>query len=211
MPDADNILTITPKALAKVLEIRASEPDGDDLALGIKITGINGLQYAYEMAMLRVEDIPEGNTTEMYGELPVFLPNTDLDKFAGATLDMSRDLLNPGLVIDNPNSPSPPMAGGDIDPESLTGPVAERVKTILETQVNPAIASHGGMAELVAVEDDTVYLRLGGGCQGCGMATVTLSQGIEATLLQAVPEIKRIVDVTDHSSGQNPYYEAAKK
>ncbi|MDH3425720.1 MAG: NifU family protein, partial [Acidimicrobiia bacterium] len=111
----------------------------------------------------------------------------------------------------NPNSPSPPMAGGDIDPESLTGPVAERVKTILETQVNPAIASHGGMAELVAVEDDTVYLRLGGGCQGCGMATVTLSQGIEATLLQAVPEIKRIVDVTDHSSGQNPYYEAAKK
>ena len=211
MPDADNILTITPKALAKVLEIRASEPDGDDLALGIKITGINGLQYAYEMAMLRVEDIPEGNTTEMYGELPVFLPNADLDKFAGATLDMSRDLLNPGLVIDNPNSPSPPMAGGDVDPESLTGPVAERVKIVLETQVNPAIASHGGMAELVAVEDDTVYLRLGGGCQGCGMATVTLSQGIEATLLQAVPEIKRIVDVTDHSSGQNPYYEAAKK
>ena len=211
MPEPDDILTITPTALAKVLEIRASEPDGDDLALGIKITGINGLQYAYEMAMLRVEDIPEGNTTEMYGELPVFLPNADLDKFAGATLDMSRDLLNPGLVIDNPNSPSPPMAGGDIDPESLTGPVAERVKTILETQVNPAIASHGGMAELVAVEDDTVYLRLGGGCQGCGMATVTLSQGIEATLLQAVPEIKRIVDVTDHSSGQNPYYEAAKK
>lgn len=211
MPDVDNTLTITPTALAKVLEIRASEPDGDDLALGIKITGTNGLQYTYEMAMLRVEDIPEGNTTEMYDELPVFLPDADLDKFAGATLDMSRDLLNPGLVIDNPNSPSPPMAGGDIDPASLTGPVAERVQTVLETQVNPAIASHGGMAELVAVEDDTVYLRLGGGCQGCGMATVTLSQGIEATLLQAVPEIKRIVDVTDHSSGANPYYEAAKK
>ena len=211
MSDDENILAITPNALAKVLEIRASEPDGDDLALGIKITGTNGLQFAYEMAMLRVEDIPEGNTTEMYGELPVFLPDNDLDKFQGATLDMSRDLLNPGLVIDNPNSPSPPMAGGDIDPESLTGPVAERVQTVLETQINPAIASHGGMAELVAVEDDTVFLRLGGGCQGCGMATVTLSQGIEATLLQAVPEIKRIVDVTDHASGQNPYYEAAKK
>lgn len=210
MSDAERILSITPNALAKVLEIRASEPDGDDLALGIKITGTNGLQFAYEMAMLRMEDIPPGNTTEMHGELPVFIPDDDLDKFQGATLDMSRDLLNPGLVIDNPNSPSPPISS-DIDPESLTGPVADKVKLVLDKDINPAIASHGGFAELVAVEDDTVYLRLGGGCQGCGMATVTLSQGIEASLLQAVPEIKRIVDVTDHASGQNPYYESAKK
>ena len=82
---------------------------------------------------------------------------------------------------------------------------------VLEEQINPAIASHGGHAQLVAVEDSIAYLRLGGGCQGCGMAAVTLSQGIEVAILDMVPEITEVIDVTDHSSGDNPYYEAAKK
>jgi Fe/S biogenesis protein NfuA len=89
--------------------------------------------------------------------------------------------------------------------------VAQRVQQVLEQQINPSIASHGGEATLVAVEDDTAYLRLGGGCVGCGMATVTLSQGIEVAIREAVPEIVNVVDVTDHASGTNPYYEAAKK
>jgi Fe/S biogenesis protein NfuA len=89
--------------------------------------------------------------------------------------------------------------------------VAERVQRVLDEHINPSIASHGGQATLVAIEDDTAYLRLGGGCVGCGMATVTLSQGIEVAIRQAVPEIERVVDVTDHASGTNPYYEAAKK
>ena len=82
---------------------------------------------------------------------------------------------------------------------------------MLERDVNPSIAAHGGHAELVAIEGATAYLRLGGGCQGCGMATVTLSQGIEVAITEAVPEIKAIVDVTDHASGRNPYFEPAKK
>jgi Fe/S biogenesis protein NfuA len=82
---------------------------------------------------------------------------------------------------------------------------------VLDRQVNPTIAGHGGRAELVAVEQGTAYLRLGGGCQGCAMATVTLSQGIERSIIQAVPEITNVVDVTDHQSGTNPYFEAAKK
>ena len=132
-----------------------------------------------------------------------------MENLTGATLDMSRDLLNPGLEIDNPNSPSP-----KIDPAltaELTGPVAQRVQEVLARQINPAIASHGGVAELVAVEGETAYLRLGGGCQGCGMAQVTLSQGIEQAIKAAVPEITNIIDVTDHASGENPYYEQAKK
>ena len=93
----------------------------------------------------------------------------------------------------------------------LSGPVPQRVMQVIEEQINPAIAAHGGSAELVAVEDDTAYVRLGGGCVGCGMASVTLGQGIEVAILQAVPEVQRVVDVTDHASGTNPYYEAAKK
>ena len=82
---------------------------------------------------------------------------------------------------------------------------------VLDSQINPSIAAHGGHAELVAVEGDTAYLRLSGGCQGCGMASVTLSQGIEVRLKESVPEILRVVDVTDHASGTNPYFEQAKK
>lgn len=205
----DSILTITDKAMAKVLEIRAQEPDATDLALGVKVSGINGSQYAYEMAMVRLEAVKEGSVIEHHGELPVFVPEGDVEKLRGATLDMSRDLLNPGLVIDNPNGPSPAIGG--IDPEALSGPVPQRVQEVLDRQINPSIAAHGGFAQLVAVEDSTAYLRLGGGCQGCGLASVTLSQGIETALLQAVPEITSVVDVTDHASGENPYYEAAKK
>ena len=81
---------------------------------------------------------------------------------------------------------------------------------MLDEQITPAIAGHGGRAELVAVEDGIAYLRLGGGCQGCGMATVTLSQGIEVAILDAVPELTGVVDVTDHASGTNPFFESAK-
>jgi Fe/S biogenesis protein NfuA len=87
--------------------------------------------------------------------------------------------------------------------------VEERVARVLREQINPAIAAHGGTAELVAVEDGAAVLRLGGGCAGCGMVAVTLAQGIEAAILAAVPEIHRIVDVTDHAAGTNPYYEPA--
>jgi Fe/S biogenesis protein NfuA len=93
----------------------------------------------------------------------------------------------------------------------LSGAVAQAVMQVLEEQINPAIASHGGRAELVAVEDSIAYLRLSGGCQGCGMASVTLSQGIEVAILDTVPEITEVVDVTDHASGSNPYFESAKK
>ena len=103
---------------------------------------------------------------------------------------------------------SPAMIGA---PPDLSGDVAQRVIQVLDRQVNPSIAAHGGRADLVAVEDDTVYLRLSGGCAGCGMASVTLSQGITVAIKDSVPEIVKIVDVTDHAAGTNPFYEPAKK
>ncbi len=205
-----DVLTITDRALAKILEIRNQEPDADELALSLRIAGVQGGTFGYEMAMIRVADARPDDRVEHHGELPVVIPPDSVDNLRGATLDMSRDLLNPGLTIDNPNSPSPAV-GRDAPPLNPDDPVVTRIQQVLEAQINPAIAAHGGVAELVAVEDGTAYLRLGGGCQGCGMATVTLSQGIEQALVGAIPEVDRVVDVTDHASGQNPYYEAAKK
>src|SRR3990170_4874518 len=107
------------------------------------------------------------------------------------------------------------LAVGSRPPETLkadlSGDVAQRVMMVLDRQINPSIAAHGGHAELVGVEEGTAYLRLGGGCQGCSMATVTLGQGIEVAIKELVPEITRVLDVTDHASGTSPYFEAAKK
>lgn len=86
-----------------------------------------------------------------------------------------------------------------------------QIQELFDRHINPAIASHGGWVELLAVEGTTAIVRLGGGCQGCGMADVTLKQGIEATILQVVEGIERVVDETDHASGQNPYHQPSKK
>jgi len=88
--------------------------------------------------------------------------------------------------------------------------VKERVQKILDEMINPAIAGHGGWVDLLDVKDNNVYVRLGGGCQGCGMVNVTLKQGIEATIREEVPQIAGVIDQTDHAGGSNPYYQPAK-
>lgn len=209
-PSPDSaIVTIDDKALVKLLEIRDRETDAPDLGLVIRITGIGDGSFTYEMALTRVQDAAPDDVVQP-GEFPVIVAAADVENLTGARLGMSRDLLNPGFVLDNPNSPSPRILG-DAAPADLAGPVAERVQQVVADVINPAIASHGGMVEVVEVADETVYVRLAGGCQGCGMATVTLSQGIETTITQLIPEITKIVDVTDHAAGTDPFYEQSKK
>jgi Fe/S biogenesis protein NfuA len=210
------ILTISPRAMKRVREIRAGEDGGDTLALWVEVVGLAGAEWAYDLYFDVPGEATADDAVQHNDDLTVVIPAESVERIQGATLDMSRDLLNPGLVIVNPNKPPQPNrpASPSIDVPAaadLTGPVAERVQLVLEQHINPSIASHGGTATLVAVEDDTAYLRLGGGCVGCGMAAVTLTQGIEVAIKQAVPEIVNVVDVTDHASGTNPYYEAAKK
>ena len=155
-----------------------------------------------------VAELGDDVLVQHHDDLPVAIPADSVDDARAAR----RSTFNGGMVMQNPNRPLPPAARIADRPEAdLSGEVAQRVIQVLEEQINPAIASHGGHAELVAVEDSIAYLRLGGGCQGCGMAAVTLSQGIEVAILDTVPEITEVIDVTDHASGANPYYEAAKK
>ncbi|HYT83495.1 MAG TPA: NifU family protein [Gemmatimonadales bacterium] len=102
--------------------------------------------------------------------------------------------------------PTAPAGGGASDDA-----LYDRVAQLFDTQVNPMVARHGGRVELIDVQDAVVMVRMAGGCQGCGMADVTLRQGIEAMLQQHVPEVKGIVDITDHTAGTNPYFTGAKK
>lgn len=94
--------------------------------------------------------------------------------------------------------------------EKETDEIKSKVQKILDEMINPAVAGHGGWVDLLDVKDNMVYLRLGGGCQGCGMVNVTLKQGIEATLREEIPQIAGVVDQTDHQGGNNPYYQPAK-
>ena len=199
-----SVIAITPEALEAILGIRAQEPDADDLALTVGITGVKGPAFTYELTFIPVVDAAEGDVVPRLEQLPVVIRADSVSRLEGATIRAADGALG----IDNPNSPSPKITAGTAE---LTGPLAEKVATVLAEQINPAIAGHGGFAELVAVEGDTVYLRLGGGCVGCGLASVTLGQGIEVAIRAAVPEVGAIIDVTDHASGTNPYYESAKK
>jgi len=210
MTTDSGILTITGKALEKLLAIRSTENDAETLALVLGIAGAEGTEFTYSMHMTRVDLLDDTDVIEYHGELPVAIPEGSVGNLTGATIEMSSNLLNPGLSINNPNSPSPAIQS-DGPPPDLSGPVAEQVDHVLRNQINPSIASHGGAAELVAVEEGVAYIRLGGACQGCGMANVTLSQGIETTIVSMVPEIHQVIDVTDHNAGENPYYEQAKK
>tara|TARA_B100000902_G_scaffold143149_1_gene140634 strand:- start:11081 stop:11713 length:633 start_codon:yes stop_codon:yes gene_type:complete len=199
------------EAVKKILEIKEQEPGDNEYALFLQIDGVQGNQYTYDLSFLDLEQARSDDTRIDFGELAVIIASKDLDKFNNAKLELSDDPASPGLTMDNPNTPSPEIFGNPEDLPELTGELAEKVKTVLETQINPAIASHGGVAQLVGVEGQDIYLKLGGGCQGCGMAQVTLTQGIETSLRQAIPEIGNIIDATDHASGNNPYFEASKK
>jgi len=88
--------------------------------------------------------------------------------------------------------------------------VKEKIQYLLDHKINPGVAAHAGFVELIDVKDNNVYVRLGGGCQGCGAADFTLRQGIEAIIRNEVPEIRQVLDVTDHAAGMNPYYRPAK-
>jgi len=88
--------------------------------------------------------------------------------------------------------------------------IKKKVQDILNKEINPAVASHGGWIELIDVQRNEVFIRMGGGCVGCGMADVTLKQGVERTIREAIPEVGAIMDTTDHASGRNPYYSPAK-
>lgn len=203
------VVNVTEQARARITGIRASEPEADRLALWLEVSGASGANYTYDLYFQPLADAGEGDVVQRHDDLAVVIPRASVDKVRGATLDLSPDPVQGGMVINNPNSPSPVVgrhATGD-----LSGDVAQRVVQVLDTTINPGIAAHGGQAELVAVEDGVAYLRLSGGCQGCGLASVTLTQGIEVAIREAIPEIARVVDVTDHASGTNPYFEAAKK
>jgi Fe/S biogenesis protein NfuA len=200
--DSTQVVEITPAALEQIIALRDQESI-PDLHLGLRIAGLGANGFIYETAFLRAADVAEEDHVEQHGGLPVAIPAESLDNLRGSVLDLAGDPESPGLVLRNPNPATPPITEGEIE---LDGSIEERVQQLIELYINPAIAAHGGYVTLAGIEGDRALVELGGGCQGCGLAAMTLRQGIESSIKHHVPEILEVVDVTDHAAGENPFF-----
>ncbi|MCP3973563.1 MAG: hypothetical protein GY720_03625 [bacterium] len=201
METSSNVIEISDVALNQIIELRNAETI-PGLALGLRVAGVGANGFVYETAFVRPEDVNEGDHVEKHGDLPVAIPTTSVDQLKGSILDITEA---GGLVIRNPN-PATPQLTTEGAPIELTGTVEERITQLLEAHINPAIASHGGFVRLLGVDGSVAQLEMGGGCQGCGLAAMTLRDGIESAIKHNIPEIDEVVDSTDHMAGTNPYY-----
>lgn len=161
---------------------------------------MHGSPFAPEYEFALVDEAPSnGDQVVQFEGFQVVLDEGSAARMDGATVDWVEGDRGTGFEVRNPNA----RRLGEAAP---AGALAERVRHVLDTTVNPAVASHGGNIALVDVDGPDIYLELGGGCQGCGMARVTLKQGVERMLRESIPELGQIIDVTDHAAGANPYY-----
>jgi Fe/S biogenesis protein NfuA len=167
------------------------------LRILVKNPGAGAPQY--DMALEAANTMRPGDSVIDVDGLRILVDAQSMPSVDGATVDFRDDPLQPGFVVQPPRFEVP--AAFD-----AADPLAAQVESVLEHHVNPGIAAHGGDAQLVGVKDDVVYVAMGGGCQGCSMAAVTLKQGIEQILKQAIPRIRAVVDATDHALGSNPFY-----
>lgn len=193
--EESTLLTVTEAAKEKiqsVIEDQGMEVEG----LRISINGRSASAFEYGLG-LEVEPSPDDIVVDC-DDFKVLIDPESAENLQGAIIDYVEDLNSSGFKIDNPNTPT------------WDNPKSQAIQQLIDERINPAVASHGGQIDLLDVTDDSIYIHMGGGCQGCGMANVTLKHGIEGMIQEHFPEIKNIIDTTDHAAGDNPYYQPSK-
>ena len=198
------IISITDAALSKLLELRADEPDADQLGLRLAIVSGPGEDFRYDLSFddyLQAAFTDEVRTHEGEGgSFKVVIPADSVERLTDATLDYTD---SQGLVIRNPNRPQAPDVEGLTSDDELSA----QIETIVSGEVNPALAAHGGFVTYVGHDGEgTVYMTMGGGCHGCSMSKMTMLEGVQTMLTEQVPAVQRVKDLTDHSTGENPFY-----
>lgn len=194
------MLTFTDRA-REVLGTFLDQGAGDLEYLRIAMTGSPAAPQ-FELTLVSPDEKRDDEQQVEIGGIAVLVADSQADRLDGATVDFVERLNESGFEVRPRTETVAPT------PATVTGPIAERVIEVLQDQVNPAIASHGGAINLVEVRGTEIYLEMSGGCQGCAMSRLTLRQGVERMLRQAVPELTAVHDITDHASGVNPYFEA---
>ena len=189
------MLNITSEAQKKIAELVAkSEKPVRGLRIGAAATSSTNVDY--KLAFISVDQVSEDDERISFEGFDVFINNGSIDLLRDAKVDYVDGLMGSGFKIERSRRL----------PDHLKGVLAERVHSVIEEKINPGVAAHGGEVSLVDIKDSTVFVQLGGGCQGCGMAGVTLRDGVITTIKEEVPEVEEVIDVTDHASGENPYF-----
>ncbi len=191
------MIEVTEKAREK---FRFFLGDKDPIVWGLRVKSKGG-QFSFALEEFKVSS-PSDQVIDS-GGLKVITDKKTANLLEGAKIDFLDTGFASGFKVE---TPSRPLDSPGSDPSGQANPQLRRVQEVLDNEINPAIASHGGMARLVDVKENVVYLQFGGGCHGCGMVDVTLKQGIEVRIKEMIPEIVRVVDVSDHSQGANPYF-----
>lgn len=190
------MLTLTDAARARVIELIDQLGAGDDAALRIALCpGASPLAPEHDITLVQVDDAEPGDVAVEQPGFTILLAADAARGLEDATLEFDARAFRIRAAA---------------EATAASGSLLERARALVEHRINPAVAAHGGRIELVDVRDDVAYVRMSGGCQGCGMAAVTLRQGVERMLREAIPEIRGIADVTDHAGGRSPFFAPAK-
>lgn len=188
------MIIIDESAREKIKEMLSAE-DKTDSALRIRITGRSSAGYQHKLSLVESGFEKADDIVSEHDGIRVLLdPKTELN-VKGASIEFVDDMYGGGFKVSNPNKPN------------YNNESERKVQEMIDQQIGPSLAAHGGYLELLEVRDGKAYVHFGGGCQGCGMANVTLKEGVETLILENIPEILAVIDTTDHAQGDNPYYQ----
>ena len=186
------------EARGKLVEVLEGYPE-EVAGLRLKILGRTSHGFEHVLTIVELGAEPDGDIQIEYPDFRLYVEGERVEDLQGTAIHYEFKGPNvSGLEFDNPN----PV---------WRDPLALQIQRIFDEQINPQIAAHGGYVQLLDVQGNRAYIEMGGGCQGCGMANVTLKQGVEVAVREQLPEIEELVDITDHNSGDNPYYKPSKK
>lgn len=192
------MIDITDTALNHFRQLLAQQ--GDEF-LGVRIATVSGGTPAgdVQLAFAEQSDLTGKELLVEYDGLNVYIDHSSAPFLDGAELDFLTNDTGGELNI------KAPKLRGVVPAEDA--PLIERIRYLIEAKVNPQLASHAGFVTVESLTaDNDLLLRFGGRCNGCGMANVTMKQGVETTIREAFPEIREVLDATDHSTGENPYF-----
>ena len=187
------MIALTELAHSKIREVIASESDVGTL-IRIHARKVAPYRFDYEIHFIDAEEIGDDDVQEKIEELVLVADPASAANLEGATIDFVEGPPG-GFKFDNPHAK-----------RSFDDPLEAELNDFIEDEINPKIAAHRGYIALHGIKDQVVYLEMGGSCQGCGMAAMTLRQGVEKQIRERYPDFREIVDVTNHDEGENPFY-----
>lgn len=186
--------SITEDAQERIAEfLQAEELEGTAIRIQAEL---HGLKYSYDIGLADEKEPREDDVVIESGGIQVWMEQRSYDNIKGGSLDYVSDMMGGRFKFENPNEE-------DVFKDN---PIAGQIQALIDAEINPFVASHGGVISLLDFKDGTAFIHMGGGCQGCSSSSATLKMGVEQRLIEGIEEVEAVVDTTDHAAGKNPYY-----